>query len=73
MSLILGQQGRYITPYVGLNYMSQETDPLAGWLAGLTEMLDWIKPTAQVLPAHNKPFYQGDKRVREVLNHHQIS
>ena len=34
-------------------------------------MLDWIKPTAQVLPAHNKPFYQGDKRVREVLNHHQ--
>ena len=63
----------HITPYVGLNYMSQEADPLAGWLAGLTEMLDWIKPNVQVLPAHNKPFYQGDKRVREVLNHHQTS
>ncbi|MFC6203765.1 MBL fold metallo-hydrolase [Psychrobacter urativorans] len=63
----------HITPYVGLNYMTQEADPLAGWIAGLSDMLDWIDPKALVLPSHNKPFYHGEKRVREVLQHHQTS
>lgn len=63
----------HITPYVGISYMSQEADPLAGWLYSLTDMLDWINPKAKVLPAHNKPFLQGKKRVREVIEHHQLS
>lgn len=72
--LIAGDQIiAHITPYVGINYLSQEADPLAGWLAGLTDMLAWINPKAQILPAHNKPFYHGENRVREVLQHHQTS
>lgn len=72
--LIAGDQIiAHITPFVGLSYLSQEADPLAGWLAGLTNMLDWIAPKAMVLPAHNKPFVGGDKRVQEVIEHHQLS
>lgn len=63
----------HITPYVGISYMSQEADPLAGWLYSLTDMLDWISPNAKVLPAHNKPFFHGAKRVREVIEHHHLS
>ncbi len=63
----------HITPYVGISYMSQEADPLAGWLYSLANVLDWINTKALVLSAHNKPFLHGEKRVREVVAHHQLS
>ena len=63
----------HITPYVGISYMSQEADPLSGWLYSLNNMLEWISIKALVLPSHNKPFFDGSKRVREVIAHHQIS
>ena len=63
----------HITPYVGISYMSQEADPLSGWLYSLNDMLKWISTKALVLPAHNKPFYHGEQRVQEVIAHHQRS
>lgn len=59
-----------ITPYVGLSYMSQEVDPLGGWLSSLTDMQKWINPNALILPAHDDLFFDGIKRVREVIDHH---
>ena len=63
----------HITPYVGISHLSQEADPLAGWLYSLNDMLEWISPEALVLPAHNKPLYHGEQRVQQVIAHHEHS
>ena len=63
----------HITPYVGISYMSQEADPLSGWFYSLNNMLEWISTKALVLPAHNKPFFDGSKRVQAVIEHHNLS
>lgn len=63
----------HITPYVGISHISQESDPLAGWLYSLNDMLEWISPKALVLPAHNKPLYHGEQRVQQVIAHHEHS
>ena len=72
--LIAGDQIiAHITPYVGISHLSQEADPLAGWLYSLNDMLEWISPEALVLPAHNKPLYHGEQRVQQVIAHHEHS
>ena len=63
----------HIIPYVGISHLSQEADPLAGWLYSLNDMLEWISPEALVLPAHNKPLYHGEQRVQQVIAHHEHS
>nr|WP_269802641.1 MBL fold metallo-hydrolase [Marinobacter sp. G11] len=59
-----------ITPHVGTNVTSLTDNPVKKWIDSLTDLKAWVAPSALVLPAHEKIFFNAILRVDAVLEHH---
>ena len=60
-----------ISPNVSLWPQEPDGDPLALYLASLAKLKREIPASALVLPSHNLPFHGLDRRIDQLVDHHE--
>lgn len=50
-----------------------EADPLTEWLDSCQKLIDAVPEDVLVLPAHNEPFHGAHKRLRHLIDGHDLS
>ncbi len=61
----------FVTPNVSTWAFSPHDNPLQSFKEDLERLGQALEEDCLVLPGHGKPFFNGKKRIREILKHHE--
>ncbi len=50
-----------------------DANPLAGWLGSCAKLIEHLPADVRVLPAHNEPFEGAHKRLRHLIDGHELA